>query len=316
MRQFRHAQGFTLIELMISLVLGLLITAAVMQVYIMNVKTAATQKSGSELQDSSVFGLQQLESRLRLVNLGNPANIIDATTAGGGVVMSLTNIRLPDTATDKVPLLTHSAGDANYTGQSNMTSADSDQLTIQFTNITNDKLLDCESADIDIGDTVIERYFIDALSDTNPELVLRCDAGRLDATGIKTYDANDSKSFGGAGRAFILGVDQFKVLLGTQSTKGEMQYLTPKQYMTLAKPAADSGKTAIVLPITAVKVGVIARGNTPIIGNDPPTKFRLFGQEYTVKKEDKKLRKTYETTVLLRNARVVKVDISKDLKGS
>ncbi|WP_428983432.1 PilW family protein, partial [Paraburkholderia diazotrophica] len=47
---YRSTSGFTLIELMISLVLGLLISAAVIQVYLTNTKTASTQKSGSELQ--------------------------------------------------------------------------------------------------------------------------------------------------------------------------------------------------------------------------------------------------------------------------
>ncbi len=65
------ARGFTLIELMISLVLGLMITAAVLQVYIANVRTSAIQQSGSDLQYASIFGIQQLESHLRLANLGN-----------------------------------------------------------------------------------------------------------------------------------------------------------------------------------------------------------------------------------------------------
>ena len=54
--------GFTLIEPMISLVLGLLISAAVVQIYITNFRTSTVQKSGSELQDASVFGIQMLES--------------------------------------------------------------------------------------------------------------------------------------------------------------------------------------------------------------------------------------------------------------
>jgi len=38
-------QGFTLIELMISLVLGLLVSAAVMQVYLINTRTLTIQTS-------------------------------------------------------------------------------------------------------------------------------------------------------------------------------------------------------------------------------------------------------------------------------
>ena len=52
--------GFTLIELMISLVLGLLISAAVIQVYIVNTRTVTIQQSASEVQDSTIFALQSL----------------------------------------------------------------------------------------------------------------------------------------------------------------------------------------------------------------------------------------------------------------
>ena len=150
---YRSTSGFTLIELMISLVLGLLISAAVIQVYLTNTKTASTQKSGSELQEASVFGLQQLESHLRLANLGNSVTSITDTTAGGGIVLSLQNIRVTDTAYN--PFLTHTAGDTGFTSVSNITGINSDQLTIQFKNTTGVKIADCESADVELGDTVI-----------------------------------------------------------------------------------------------------------------------------------------------------------------
>ena len=42
-----RASGFTLIELMIALVLGLLVSAAVIQVYIVNARTSMVQQSAS-----------------------------------------------------------------------------------------------------------------------------------------------------------------------------------------------------------------------------------------------------------------------------
>ena len=91
-----HQAGFTLIELMISLVLGLIVSAAVIQVYLINVKTSSIQASGSELQDASVFGLQQLEKSIRLANLGNPTTRIDGTTRNGGIVLTGLNIGVPN----------------------------------------------------------------------------------------------------------------------------------------------------------------------------------------------------------------------------
>ena len=64
-------QGFTLIELMISLVLGLLISAAVIQVFVTSQRVDRIQTAGSEIQDKAVFGLQSIEPQIRLANLGN-----------------------------------------------------------------------------------------------------------------------------------------------------------------------------------------------------------------------------------------------------
>lgn len=303
-RYYRYTTGFTLIELIISLVLGLLITAAVMQIYLTNAKTSSTQKSGSELQEASIFGLQQLESHLRLANLGNAVTSITNTTEGGGVVLSLTNIRTTDTAYNS--LLTHTAGDSGFTSVSNIDNSNSDQLTIQYTNTTGAVISDCESADVNVGDTAIERYFI---RNSTTGLVLACDAGRIDSSGVKSYTTTDTKRFGSNGQEFILGVDQFKVLLGTQtdapSNAGLMQYLTSSDYLALtgSKP-----------PITAIKVGIIARGSKPVIGGDVVTSFKLFGQNQPLKQGQPKLvRTTYESTTLLRNARVINIDTSTTL---
>ena len=296
---YRSTSGFTLIELMISLVLGLLISAAVIQVYLTNTKTASTQKSGSELQEASVFGLQQLESHLRLANLGNSVTSITDTTAGGGIVISPENIGLESTDTSKNLYFTRTGGDSNITG------INSDQLTIQFKNTTGVKIPDCESADIDPKATVIERYFIRSSSTTGQGLLLACDAGRVTDTGITGLSAN----YQSGGSEVILGVDQFKILLGIQtdapSDAGLMRYLTASEYLALSgtKP-----------PITAVKIGLIVRGSSPVIGSDVATSFKLLGATQPLKSgQPNRVRTTYESTTLLRNARVINIDTSTTL---
>ncbi|MGM8885952.1 PilW family protein [Psychrobacter sp. 1U2] len=310
-----HQAGFTLIELMISLVLGLLISAAVMQVYLINVKTSSVQASGSELQDASIFGLQQLEKKVRLANLGNPATRIDNTTAKGGIVLTGANlgVALPYADTG---YLTRRAGDSasgtnGWTGASNTTVA-SDQLTIQYTNITGSPFSDCEGSTVEINETAVERYFLrpvtnDTSSGTIKNLVLACDSGRINTTSgeIIAFGGSDARNFGQAGQEFIINVDQFKVLLGTQSDSsnnaGQMMYLPSSSYLAIAddKPA-----------ITAIKMGLIVHGSTPVLGSEDQTSFTLLGQSNVLKNDtsrSKQVRTTYETTTLLRNARVVNV---------
>ena len=321
-----HQAGFTLIELMISLVLGLIVSAAVIQVYLINVKTSSIQASGSELQDASVFGLQQLEKSIRLANLGNPTTRIDGTTLNGGIVLTGLNIGVPDTPTPypNTGYLTRRAGDSKsaddnaWSGISN-TNTDSDQLTIQYTNITGAPMIDCEGATAAVNDIVIERYFVRlATSNTSTtaikDLVLACDAGRVNsAGGIATFTpTTDSKNFGQAGQEFIVNVDQFKVLLGAQYTTGtnagQLIYLPSSAYSLITTP----DKAAI----TAVKIGLIVHGSTPIIGSAEQSEFALLGQSpadnklKTDSSSKKKVRSTYETTTLLRNARVVNINTS------
>lgn len=157
--------GFTLIELMVSLFLGLLVSAAAVQVYIINAKTAGVQNSASELVEDAAFNFPIIERKLRLANLGL-ADEVAADQPGSGIVLTsadnalededgnkaLDNFRNPkDLDGDpKVPknitrggspvgisLLTRTgnqeAGTQNnaWTGASN-TSLQSGQLTIQY----------------------------------------------------------------------------------------------------------------------------------------------------------------------------------------
>lgn len=304
--------GFTLIELMISLVLGLLISAAVIQVYIVNTRTLTVQQSASEVQDSTIFALQSLNDHIRIANLGNPITSITDGTANGGVVLTAKNVG--DNAAIKTAYMTISAGQTvndatkGWTGISNIKDVASDQLTIQYRNVTPNSLYDCEGAEVTAGssDWVIERYFVRLLDpDASTkagvqELVLACDAGRIDSAGTVT-------SFGGDGTVIIPAVEQFKVLLGALTDINNLTYLPAKTYLDLTKGVTEeSGKPAI----TTVKLGVIVRSDTPLITDSDKDEFIVLGAENVLKTDTtrkKYYRRSYESTVLLRNARVMSV---------
>ncbi|MGP5514151.1 PilW family protein [Psychrobacter alimentarius] len=93
--------GFTLIELMVSLFLGLLVSAAAVQVYMINAKTAGVQSSASELVENSTFNLPVIERKLRLANLGL-ADKVAADQPGSGIVLTSSNNALEDDEGNKV----------------------------------------------------------------------------------------------------------------------------------------------------------------------------------------------------------------------
>ncbi len=296
-----NSSGFTLIELMISLVLGLLISAAVVQVYMISTRTATVQQSASEVQDSAIFSLQAIEDHIRLVNLGNPISNINDSTNHGGIVLKPLNLGTSN-ATD-AKYLTVSADSAGWTGLSN-TNVESDQLTIQYKNVTSSSLYDCEGAEVqkDSPDWVVERYFVrKAIGGADTDLVLACAAGRVDE------DGQIITAFTGAGEVIIPAVDQFKVLLGTLADVSQLSYLPASTYLELTdKPA-----------ITTVKLGMIVRSDTPLI-EDPESsllaadkgKFTILGAEQKLKADSVnkvRYRRSYESTIVLRSARVMSV---------
>ncbi len=296
-------QGFTLIELMISLVLGLLISAAVIQVYIISTRTLTVQQSASEVQDSTVFALQAIDDHVRIANLGNPITNITDASAHGGVVLTGNNIGNSSYANTGYLTVsagqTGTAGTNGWTGVSNTGTA-SDQLTIQYKNITPNDLYDCEGGKVDAGidQWVIERYFVRLATNATAktgvqDLVLACDAGRVDS-------ANVVSGFGDNGEVIVSAIDQFQVLLGTLTDISQLTYLPAKTYLELTdKPA-----------ITTVKLGVIVRSNTPLITNADKSQFTVLGNTQTLKTDSERkkyYRRSYESTVLLRNARVMSV---------
>ncbi len=167
--------GFTLIELMVSMVLGLLVSAAVIQVYIINTRTAGMQNSASELVEGATFNVPVIERKVRLASLGL-ANKVKDDQPGAGIILTsannaskdkagnkqLDNMRNPEnidaslglpksiTLGDKpleIALLTHTGEQAtggtgnDWTGASNF-DLKSGQLTIQYRAPQN--MYDCE----------------------------------------------------------------------------------------------------------------------------------------------------------------------------
>lgn len=280
-------QGFTLIELMVTLVLGLIVAAAAVQVYIVSMRTGTIQASSSNLQNASVFGFQKLENNIRLANMGNSVTTINDQTISGGVVLSAQNI--PGIG---IHVTRSNLGAANATAPSN---AGSDQLTISYRNISGRIMSDCEGEEVADGDMVIERYFVDG---TGMDLHLRCDAGRVSHNGGAATGLTGG--FISTSAEFIKNVDQFKILLGVQ------QMGTGSPMITYMPVNIYNGLSAPKPPIVSIRIAILSRGGNAILGEKGQDEFTLFGDPYKLKAgATSQVRGVYETNILLRNARVV-----------
>lgn len=331
-----HA-GFTIIELMISIVLGLLLVAAASQLFWGGVVSARLQQAAGDMQDNGMFGLDYIAKDVRLANYGNVLNLsLSDITPWGGIVLTTTN--LPQTTPLSSGLMTHSGGETvgtgnEWTGVSNVSQAGaaqaSDQLTIQYQAPAN--MSNCEGQAVLAGDLVVERYFLreDGVSADSQikNLALACDANTPAATtGAVSAQPAAITGFGGAGQIIMSRVDQFHIVLGAQDLAGNMSYYTVAQYNTAAA-AARAGAAAVVGPpavparaatvaprIVSIQISALVRSldNTNSALIDPTRSFTLFDQTVTpntatAPNTNRFVRQVYTTTIALRNALGVNV---------
>lgn len=251
--------GFTLVELMISLVLGLLISAAALQIFYVSSLSSNIQQAGSNLVDNNVFNVDRLLKEVRKTGLGSqPSKTMGAyfqnhETPQGGVVLTAPksaekdstkagfdldkyNLRgiLNGTAVVDAKLLSNAESGNSASNIKGI--ANSDQLTIQY-KVAEDNQVDCMSRNVKKGDYVIERFFL--RNDTNYGLSLSCaaaiytlDNSKLEKNPVEPIDitkyakpedkagtANGTSNLAGNGEIIAQNVDYFRVLLGITDSK-------------------------------------------------------------------------------------------------
>ena len=213
----KSSKGFTLIELMITLVLGLLISAAALQIFYTSSVNSRRQEASSQIQDNAIFGFSQIQQHLRRANYGakststNDEFFMNHLTPQGGVVLTapsgtgtpvswlqgnlsglvLNGATIPETLLSK---------NASSNSASNLKDvANSDQLTIQYRSDI-EGTFNCEGIAIPKGFYVIERYFVRMDSTVTPAATgLACAsaiydynetaAGSIEGINIATYTA-------------------------------------------------------------------------------------------------------------------------------
>ncbi|MGE6327526.1 PilW family protein [Psychrobacter pacificensis] len=333
-------EGFTLVELMIALVLGLLISAAALQVFYTSSVNSRRQAASSQIQDNAIFGFSQMQKNLRRTNYGAKSTdaydefFMNHLTPQGGVV--LTAPEAPEDTSDNwlngnlsglvldgkaIPAnLLSSNGSA--TSSSSVSVENSDQLTIQYQSGI-DGLFDCEGAAIPEGFYVIERYFVRLDETVTPNtLGLACAsaiynydediAGSSTGLDIASYvdsegDTKDN-NLSGDGTIIIPNVDYFRVLIGISDSIGFATYPDKANiaYMPIPAPSSLDSDQRIV----SLQIGILSRSDNPTATQQSNSELSfdiLDIADATLNTGTiagpTYLRSVYESTILLRNAR-------------
>lgn len=334
----KNQSGYTLIELMVALILGLLISAAALQVFYTSSVNNNRQAAGSQIQNNAVFGVEDLTKNLRRANFGANSNntssfYLNHLTPQGGIVLTRptgkkttgtpavtttswvgSNLNGLKNGSEALPINILSAN-ASTNSASNIQDFDnSDQLTIQY-QAYQDNMFSCSGERIDKNDYVIERYFVRTDKNVKPK-----QNGLACASMVYTYDADLAMGVGidvkekiaklaGDGIIIIPNVDYFRVLLGT--TKQNNFATNPADLSILYQPIpTDPATTLAGQRIVSLQVGLLTHSDTATASKQDNTSLRFDildkrdqNLEDTVAAGGKYLRDVYEATILIRNAR-------------
>lgn len=289
--------GFTLVELMVAITLGLIVSAAALQLFTSGVINTRLQQAGAELQDSGVFGLEYMARDIRLANYGNinQPQLNDQTPWGGVVITS-------GVATNNLPLVISNSA-SNSSGISNIMESGSDQLTIQF--MAPNVMTNCEGEKVEAGEYVIQRYFLRRDDNGNStDLALACDANKAKGMLKRPSVIADVADFGGSAKGEIImpRADQLRFYLGTK-TADKLAYYSIEEYKKAAIAARTATKPAP--RIVSIKISVLVRSIDNTKNNFiKPDKTIQLGEETVTPKDSSAqyLRREYTTVVALRNA--------------
>lgn len=314
--------GFTLIELMVALTLGLILVAVAIQLLISGQVSYKIQTSASSLQDSGVFGVNYVTKNIRLANYGN-AGIMNDEALYGGIVLSnqtsgsatpIANGNLKDLKIGTTILTGENLISANQNNDSAFsTYPKSDQLVIMYQAPMN--TFTCDGKKVrgpektntrySKGWYVIERYYIKKDSNKS-EANLNCSSAIFIATGevapqeydsttISTVNTLSSNYASNAGEMIAKNVEYMRIQLIVRNSDGSTRTLGINEYNTIPISATTQHRPAII----GVNLGWLVRSTEKVTIAEKPS-FNILDQTITVE-NDGYMRQIYTTTIALRN---------------
>lgn len=285
-----HQKGLTLIELMISITLGLLLSAAAAKLFAGGINMYRTQSSVANIQDTVVFGLDYVEGQAAMANLGSTVSMTK-DSAWTGIVLTGSKAD-PVNADNQIGNLRGLKGSAEKYVTRFDESGKTDQLVIQYKapydmkdckgNAVKGPHYDSTAKKMIDGEMLIQSFYL-------KDAELLCDAGRYEADprkfdvskldAAKNVAANSFEITGFDGAVSLMKpVSKFQVTLGVKANaNADIRYMTVKEYKNLAGQP----------PIMSIKIDVTARGKD---------KVNAGSHEY--------VERDYSTTVKFRNGHV------------
>jgi type IV pilus assembly protein PilW len=277
MNRRNNQAGFSLIELMISLTLGLILSGAVIQVMISNNSTERLNRAMASAQENGRFIISRLRNDLLMT--GRYDSLRPELNRDVDVVVEAAFVQ-----NNAIPLAGDFA-DALAKGATEGADGDSDKLMVML-----QATQDCRGAQhgyVDEEFLVVNEYFLDGNA-------LKCKGydGRV-LRGLKAQVDTDT--------AYVLldDVVNFQVQYGiTDNFASNDNSARPVKFIDADDLAAEKAAGAIVV---AIRIALLVKADSDVKITPTPS-FKLLNEE-TFQPAENKLYKQFETTITLRNSK-------------
>jgi type IV pilus assembly protein PilW len=276
-RLSKKQSGFSLIELMISLALGLIISSAVDQVMISNNSTERLNRSIASAQENGRFIIARL--RNDLIMTGRYDMLRPDLNKDVDIVVEAAFVH-----NNPIPVM----GDF----MNNLTKG-----VIEGAETASDTLMvvlqarkDCTGAThgyVDEEFMVVNEYFLEGTS-------LKCRGfdGRV-LRGLKV-EIDDNKAY-----TLLDDVTSFQVQYGvTDNLASKDNSARPVKFIEADRLSAEKTAGALVV---AIRIALLLKADSDVVIN-PVSKFKLLNEE-PLQPSEKRLYKQFETTITLRNSK-------------
>ena len=262
-------RGFSLIELMIAMVLGLLLTVVLSQLFITSKRNFSSTDDTARMQENIRFATQMLMRHVRLAGYRNDATIAPATTFPPGTdsagLFGTEGGAGPPIPSDSIKIRFQGSGSGTSSARASMATA---YMTADDTN-ADGLVVDCRGYKVHSSLIALNEYSI--------------------ATG-----ANGSNALFCNGSELVSDVDSMQIIYGVDTdTPTQENTYGPNYYVSA------SGVTNMDL-VTAVKIALLFRSPNPTSDVTISKSYNLLGT--TIPSfGDMRSRRVASVTINLRN---------------
>lgn len=272
-RMIRHRQiGLTMVELMVAMTIGLIVTFAVTSLYVSNQTTGRAQSGHAQMQDNARFAMGQIG---RIVKQAGYYDALGGTFNASGTYNPAPtdasgNFSSPSIQASDVVAAVNDAAVSSFTasnGLSILNGVTSDEFTIGFLTgpqaSSGNAMPDCLGNSVTVANTLVKnRFYISANTIggvTRPTLM--CD---VTWNGVAPSSPNLSSG------PVADNIERLQVLLGVDSDGDGVpdSYVPPGSGVTMSQ-------------VVAMRIALLARTD-PVYGQNraEPASFNMFGSNY------------------------------------